>query len=126
MAPLIKTAIAQTAEGDIKKGFQLFEKRGIDMPDPLLLTTASPGYFSIMLKRNIYFSTHPSLSPGLLAHIRYFISSRLDFGFCRVFNKSMILKMGMTEDEFTAMGDDPEKASWKTGKKRCWSLCSGR
>jgi len=109
MAPLIQTAVPETAEGDVKKGFELFEKRGIDMPVPLLLTTASPGYFSIMLKRNIYFSTHPTLSPALLAHIRYFISSRMAFGFCTGFNKSLILKMGMTEAQFSVMGDDPEQ-----------------
>lgn len=109
MKALIKTAAPETAEGDIKKGFELFKKRGIDMPDPLALITASPGYFSIMLQRNLYFSGHPTLSPSLLAHIRYFVSSRLAFSFCQIFNKSLILKMGMTEDEFSAMGNDPRK-----------------
>lgn len=118
MKTLVKTATRETARGDVKEGFKRFEQRGLPMPDPLLLYTASPGYFSIMLQRNTYFSTHPTLSAELLAHIRYFVSSRLEFGFCRLFNKSLLEKMGMTAADFKAMGNDPEKCLLEDREKK--------
>lgn len=118
MKSLIQTATPETARGDIQKGFDLFARRGVDMPDPLRLMTASPGYFSIMLNRNIYYATHPNLSGSLLAHIRYFAACRLNYSFCRIFNRDMILRMGMTEEEFRAMGDDPQKCLLEEREKK--------
>ena len=110
MNALIRTQNKETARGDVQKAYQIFEDRGVDMPDPLKLISASPGYFSIMLSRNNYYSSHPNLGMSLLAHIRYFVSSRLEYGFCKRFNREMLARMGMTEDDFAAMGDDPGKS----------------
>ena len=71
MQALIQTSTPDTATGEIQKGYEIFNKRGVEMPDPMRLMSASPGYFSIMLQRNIYYANHPNLSFSLLAHIRY-------------------------------------------------------
>lgn len=110
MTFLIQTQGPETPETDILKGYEIFRKRGVDMPDPLKLMTASPGYFSIMLQRNLYYANHPNLSFALLAHIRYFIASRLDYTFCTIFNQDQLMKMGMTQADFSTMGNDPEKS----------------
>lgn len=110
MKALIQTSSLENASGDIQKGYDFFKNRGVDMPQPMELMTASPGYFSIMFNRALYFSNHPALSFSLLAHIRYFSSCSLDYGFCRLFNKEQLKKMGMTEEDFQAMGDDPHKS----------------
>lgn len=118
MKALIQTATPETAQGDVKKGYEIFKKRGLAMPDPMQLMTASPDYFSIILQRSLYYSNHPRLSLSLLAHIRFFAASRIDYGFCTQFNKSMLLKMGMTPEEFEIMGDDPEKSVLEEMEKK--------
>ncbi len=118
MIALIQTTGPNDAKGDIRNGYEIFKKRGVDMPDPLKLMTASPGYFSIMLQRNLYYSNHPNLSFALLAHIRYFIASRLDYAFCRLFNRDQLIKMGMTREDFAAMGYDPNKSLLEKKEKK--------
>jgi len=117
MQALIQTSTPDTATGEIQKGYEIFNKRGVDMPDPMRLMSASPGYFGIMLQRNIYYSNHPNLSFSLLAHIRYFASCRLDYSFCRIFNKKMLAKMGVSKEDFTAMSHDPEKSLLEDNEK---------
>lgn len=122
MKALIQTASPETGQGEIQKGYDFFKNRGVDMPHPMELMTASPGYFSIMFNRNLYYSNHPNLSFPLLAHIRYFASCRLDYGFCKIFNKEQLMKMGMTKADFQAMGDDPAKSLLEENEQRMLSF----
>ncbi len=107
---LIQTVSPEDAEGNVKKGYDLFKERGVEIPAPLRLISASPEYFKLMIQRNQYYMNHPNLSFPLLAHIRYFVSSRLDYGFCRMFNKKLLIMQGVSEEDFEKMGNDPEKS----------------
>ena len=108
MTALIQTPDPESATGEVQKGYDTSKKRGIKMPDPLRLISASPGYFSIMMKRNNYYSNHPRLSFSLLAHIRYYAAARLGYGFCTRFNRRLIKKMGVSDLDFQKMEKQPE------------------
>ncbi len=107
---LIKTVLPEKAQGDIKKGYDLFLDRGVKVPDPFRLLSASTGIFNIMVERNQYYSSHPNLSYSLLAHIRYFVSTKLNFKFCRQHNRNLLIMQGLNENEIEAMGLDPDKS----------------
>ncbi len=107
---LIATVRPEDAEGDIKNGYDLFVQRGLDVPTPFRLFSASPGIFNLMVQRNRYYSNHPNLSFSLLTHIRYFVSKRLDCMICREHNKKLLLMQGLEEADIEHMGMDPEKS----------------
>ncbi len=107
---LINTVAPENAKGEIKKGYDLFLERGIKVPNPFRLLSASPKMFDMLVTRNKYFSNHPNLSFELLAHIRYFVSKNLNYEFCCKHNKNLLLMQGACEDDFKKMDDDPEKS----------------
>lgn len=107
---LIATVRPEDAEGDIKKGYDLFTQRGVDVPRPFRLLSASPRLFDLMVRRNQYYTNHSHLSFSLLAHIRYFVSSKLNYGFCKKHNKKLLLMQGLKESEIEQMGMDPDKS----------------
>lgn len=107
---LIQTVSPENAEGDLKKAYDLFKERGVEVPAPLRLISASPEIFKLMIQRNHYYMNHPKLSFPLLAHIRYMVSCRLDYAFCRTFNRNLLMMQGMSEDDFEKMGTDPEES----------------
>lgn len=115
---LIKTISPQDAKGDIKKGYDLFLRHGRDVPIPFRLLSASPQIFNLMIQRNRYYSSHPTLSYTLLAHIRYFVSTKLDFEFCRTHNKNLLLLQGMEEKELEYMGTDPNKSMLEKNERQ--------
>lgn len=114
---LIQTVIPGQATGDVKKGYDIFKQRGVDIPHPLRLISASPEYFKLMMIRNQYYMNHPNLSFPLLAHIRYFVSKKLNYRFCKLFNKEQLIRQGATEGDFQIMGDNPEKSLLEDNEK---------
>jgi len=107
---LIQTVKPENADGVIKQGYDLFMKNIGIIPKPMEMMSASPALFELQLKRIGYFSTHPSLSFSLLAHIRYLVAHNLNYGFCMDFNKSVLKKQGLTEEDIRAMEADPSKS----------------
>ncbi len=107
---LIKTVDPENAEGVIKEGYSMFiENIGI-IPKPMEMMSASPVLFEQNLKRIHYYSTHPTLSFALLAHIRYLSAHRLNYGFCMDFNKAVLKKQGVEEADFKKIEADPSKS----------------
>jgi hypothetical protein len=107
---LIKTVQPENAEGIIKEGYSMFmEHMGI-VPKPMEMLSASPALFEQGLKRIHYYSTHPTLSFALLAHIRYLAAHSLNYSFCMDFNKAMLKKQGVEEADFQKMEEDPSKS----------------
>lgn len=115
---LINTIPPEKAEDAIKKGYDHFTERGVDVPDPLRLYSASPGLFDLMIKRNQYYANHPNLSFALLAHIRFFVATKLAYPFCRTHNKKLLLMQGVEETEFEKMGMDPDKSMLEETEKK--------
>ena len=114
---LIKTVPPEEAEGIIKEGYDMFmEKAGI-IPKPMEMMSASPGLFELSLKRIQYFSTHPRLGFALLVHIRYLVAHRLDYQFCTDFNAFILKKIGVDDDTFKNMKEDPSACLLEENEK---------
>lgn len=107
---LIKTADPQNAEGSIKEAFDLMTKTIGMIPTPLMLFSASPGYFNIQWSGTQYFMAHKALSFGLLSSIRYLIAKKHDFVFCTNFNHDFLKKQGLTDEDIQKMTEDPGAA----------------
>jgi hypothetical protein len=71
------------------------------------MISVSPGLFEISLRRLRYLLSHPNLSFPLLTCIRYLVSYHLDYPACRKFNRCLLEKQGLSEDDFKKMESDP-------------------
>jgi hypothetical protein len=107
---LINTVSPGKAEGIIKEAYDMFlEKLGV-IPKPLEMMTASPAIFEQQLQRIHYYTEHPTLSFALLSHIRYLVSQNLSYRFCTDFNKHILKKQGLEEEDIHQLEADPTKS----------------
>ena len=104
---LIKTVSPDQAEGTIKEGYDMFIKNLGIIPKPMEMMSASPALFELQLRRILYFSQHPKLSFALLAHIRYLVAHNLSYRFCMDFNRLILKKQGLGDDDIRKMEADP-------------------
>ncbi|MFH1021351.1 MAG: hypothetical protein V1782_12205 [Pseudomonadota bacterium] len=107
---LINTVSHEQAEGIIKEGYDFFMARAGAIPRPLEMLSVSPGLFALQFKRIEYFSKHHSLSFALLAHIRYLTARNLDYGFCMDFNRHILKKLGLTDEDIRKTEADPSQS----------------
>ena len=107
---LINTVPPEQAEGIIQEGYELFMKRVGSIPKPLEMLSVSPALFELQLRRIKYLSQHPKLSFSLLAHIRYLVAHNLRYQFCTDFNKYVLQKQGVSEDDCKKMEQDPSQS----------------
>jgi hypothetical protein len=107
---LIETVSPEKAEGSIKEAYEMFMKNIGIIPKPMEMMSASPALFDIQLQRIRYFSMHPTLSFPLLAHIRYLVAHNLDYGFCMDFNRLMLKKQGISDEDIRKMEMDPSQS----------------
>jgi len=104
---LISTVSPQQAEGTIKEGYDMFMKNMGIIPKPMEMMSASPALFELQLRRIFYFSQHPKLSFALLAHIRYLVAHSLKYRFCMDFNRLILKKQGLSDEDIGKMEADP-------------------
>ena len=71
--------------------------------------SASPAIFAQQLQRIQYYSDHPTLSFALLSHIRYLVAHHLNYRFCVDFNKHILRKQGLADNDIQKMEADPTK-----------------
>lgn len=107
---LIRTVTPEQAEGRMKEAFDMFIGNLGVIPKPLLMMTASPAIFDQQLQRIEYYTNHPTLSFPLLTHIRYLVSHNLNYKFCSDFNKLILKKLGLADDEIRRLEAGPENA----------------
>ncbi len=107
---LITPVPPEQAEGIIKEGYDFFMERVGTVPKPLEMISVSPVLFEMQMKRLKYLSQHPNLSMVLLSHIRYLVSSNLAYQTCTDFNKYVLQKQGVSDDDFKMMAQDPSQA----------------
>jgi alkylhydroperoxidase family enzyme len=108
--PLINTVSPEEAQGFIKETYEmLIEKIGL-IPKPLEMMSASPTLFELQLRRIEYFNQQPKLSFALLAHIRYLVARNLDYPYCTDFNKMILKKQGLSEEDIRRMEADPSQS----------------
>ena len=98
---LLKTLDPAQATGKSAEIFKAFEQVGV--PEPLLLLSASPGLMERHFGMIEYFRGHPSLSPQLLASIRYAVSRKYGHVACQEFNGKLLCRMGAKEEELAEL-----------------------
>ena len=107
---LIKTVSPEKAEGEMKEAYDMFMKNLGVIPRPLEMMSASPGIFNHQLQRIHYYTNHPTLSFALLSHIRYLVAHNLNYSFCMDFNKHILKKQRLEDDDIHKMEADPTKS----------------
>ena len=107
---LINTVSPEQAEGTMKEAYDMFiENLGV-IPKPLEMMSASAAIFDQQLQRIHYYTNHPTLSFALLSHIRYLVAHNLNYSFCMDFNKLILKKQGLEDDDIKQIEDDPTKS----------------
>ena len=104
---LIRTVSPEAAEGTMKEAYDMFMKNLGVIPRPLEMMSASPAIFGQQLQRIHYYADHPTLGFALLSHIRYLVAHNLNYRFCMDFNKLILKKQGLTDDDIQKMEADP-------------------
>lgn len=107
---LINTVLPEKAEGSIKEAYEMFMKNIGIIPKPMEMMSVSPALFDLQFQRIRYFSKHQTLSFSLLAHIRYLVAHNLNYGFCTDFNKHILKKQGLGDDDIRKMEADPSQS----------------
>jgi hypothetical protein len=107
---LITTVSPEKAEGKMKEAYDMFIKNLGIIPRPLEMMSASPAIFEQQLQRIMYYNDHPTLSFALLSHIRYLVAHNLSYKFCMDFNKHILKKQGLEDDDIQKMEADPTKS----------------
>ena len=107
---LIDTVSPEKAEGKIKETYDMFMKNLGIIPRPMEMMSASPAIFEHQLQRIQYYTDHPTLSFALLSHIRYLVAHNLNYSFCMDFNRLMLKKQGLEDDDIYKMEADPTKS----------------
>lgn len=112
--PLINTVPLDKAEGGIKEAYEMFMKNIGLIPKPLEMMSVSPALFELQMRRIQYLSQHPKLSYPLLAHIRYLVACNLDYPYCTDFNRMILKKQGLTDEDILRMEADPAQSLLET------------
>lgn len=105
--PRIETVQPDQAQGVVKQGYDTFLTHYGTIPKPIEILSVSPGLFELQLARIRYFATQSNLSFGLLTHIRYMASLELDYKFCIDFNKTLLEKQGLCQQDFSNLEKEP-------------------
>lgn len=119
---IIKTVSPEEAQGEIKEVYDMMMERTGMVPSPLQLASASPGVFSLHWQSIKYFSEHPALSFPLLSTIRFLVAEHLNYAFCTDFNKGILLKQGLTDEDIEELKQDPSKAPLEDNEKAMLSF----
>ena len=107
---LINTVQPANAKGIVQEGYQFFKNRVGAIPKPLEMLSVSPTLFELQFRRIQYLSQHPTLSFSLLAHIRYLVARSLNYQFCTDFNRLVLQKQGVSNDDFNKMEQNPSQS----------------
>ena len=107
---LIETVSPEAAEGEVKEIYGIMLENVGVVPSPLQLASASPGLLNFHWESIKYFSQHPTLGFGLLSAIRFLVAEHLHYAFCTDFNKKILKKQGLSDEDIEEMLKDPLKA----------------
>jgi alkylhydroperoxidase family enzyme len=107
---IIQTVTHEEATGETKKIYdKMLQNVGV-VPSPLQLASASPGMLNLSWESIKYYSQHPTLGFALLSTIRFLVAKHLNFAFCTDFNKKILKKQGLSDEDMDKMTEDPLKA----------------
>jgi hypothetical protein len=107
---LLKTVTPEEADGFIAEAYANFQKAIGSIPKPIQMMSASPSMFEDHIKTITYFNNHPTLTFPLLTMIRFLVAPDCEWDFCIDFNRNLLKKMGMEDDEIESTRSNPENA----------------
>jgi hypothetical protein len=113
----LKTVKPEEATGKVAEAYSVFPK-GIPVPAPLVLMSASPDLLHLQSQIVRHYMTHTKLDMGFLAIIRYLAASEYNYEFCIKLNTG-ILKMagGFSDSELEELKKNPENAPLEDSQK---------
>jgi alkylhydroperoxidase family enzyme len=116
---LIRTVPPEEATGPVAEVYGRMQKVTRIVPKPLQMMSASPELLSITFQSLSYFLQNPSFSPLLLAHIRLLVAHRFDYGYCVMFNSSVLQMVAdVTDEQLESLKEDPSTASLEEREKQ--------
>jgi len=108
---LIKTVSLEEAQGPIKEAYDMVQKMAGMVPKPMQLMSASPKIFEGFMQTLKYYLAHPTLSPLLLASIRFVSASHCEYPYCIDLNRKFLINIGgVTEEQADKLLKDPTTA----------------
>ena len=107
---LLKTVAPAEAQGFIAETYSNFKTKIGSIPKPIQMMSASPRMFEDHISTIQYFNDHPTLSFPLLTMIRFLVAPDCGWNFCIDFNRSLLKRMGMDDDEIENTRSNPENA----------------
>lgn len=114
---IIKTVSPEEAQGEVKKVYDIMLEHMGMVPSPMQMASASPGIFNLQWESIKYYSEHPALSFPLLSTIRFLVAEHLNYAFCTDFNKGILMKQGLTDEDIEELKQDPLKAPLEDNEK---------
>ena len=106
---IIQTISPEKAEGETKKIYDMMLQNVGVVPSPLQMASASPGILNFYWESIKYYSQHPTLGFALLSTIRFLVAKHLNYVFCTDFNKNILKKQGLSDEDIDEMIKDPHK-----------------
>ncbi|MBN2528062.1 MAG: hypothetical protein JXR76_16850 [Deltaproteobacteria bacterium] len=94
----IKTENSTTTTDPFAALYRSFAEKGLPIPAPLELMSASKPLFEVFRTYLGHYVSNPSLSPKLLACIRYAVAHRSDFDACIAFNREVLSLHGIQKE----------------------------
>jgi alkylhydroperoxidase family enzyme len=107
---LLKTIGPGESSGEMEKIYQTFIDSIGMVPPPFLMYSTSPGIQALQAKTINYFRERSSLSPLLMALIRYLTAVALEMRPCVEFNARALTVHGLTEEQVTDLKLNPAAA----------------
>ena len=107
---LLKTVGPGEASGEIEKIYQAFLDTVGMVPPPFLMYSASPGIQALQADTIQYYRERSSLSPLLMALIRYLTAAALEMEPCVEFNAKALTVHGLTEVQVADLKMNPAAA----------------
>lgn len=112
---IIDTVKPEEAQGGVAEVYGMFPPR-VGVPKPLQLFSASPGLLERQAGFLSYFMGHDTLSPALLAAIRFAAARRLGYTPCVELNGRLLCAMGMAEADLDNVAEAPNATPLEPGE----------
>lgn len=104
---IIDTVKPEDAQGAVAEAYGMFPAR-MGVPLPLRMFSASPELIEKQADVIKYYMGHESLSPPLLAAIRFSAARRLDYVPCVELNGRLLCAMGVPEEDLDKVVEAPD------------------
>jgi uncharacterized peroxidase-related enzyme len=115
--PLLKLLEKNEIDVTLSEVYESTEKMIGAVPPNMKLIANSPKMLLNLVSRNQDIMTHPNISQLFFPVLRLFISNKLGFNFCVIFNSQMMQKFGLEGNAIEAFKDNLDNAPLKQNEK---------